>query len=51
MKHFLENDFEYTFQLIGISCHEKDYRLCWAINQKLALNLKKTEFAAATLIC
>ena len=43
MKHFLENDFEYTFQLIGISCHEKDYRLCWAINQKLALNLKKTE--------
>ena len=43
MKHFLKNDFEYTFQLIGISCHEKDYRLCWAINQKLALNLKKTE--------
>ncbi len=42
MKHFLENDFEYEFQLIGISCHEKDYRLCWAINQQLKLNLTKT---------
>ena len=43
MKHFLENDFEFEFQLIGISCHEKDYRICWALNQALSVELKKTE--------
>lgn len=43
MKHFLENDFEFEFQLIGISCHEKDYRICWALNQALGVELTKTE--------
>lgn len=27
------------FKLIGISCSEKDYRLCWAINQSLGIDL------------
>lgn len=27
------------FKLIGISCSEKDYRLCWAINHSLGIDL------------
>jgi hypothetical protein len=29
----------FDFKLIGISCAEKDYRLCWAINQALNIDL------------
>jgi hypothetical protein len=29
----------FDFKLIGISCAEKDYRLCWAINQHLHIDL------------
>ena len=42
MKYHLENDYEYDFSLFGICCHEKDYRLCWAINSSLKLSLSKT---------
>jgi hypothetical protein len=31
----------YNFSLTGISCHEKLYRLCWALNNTLGLTLKK----------
>ncbi len=41
MKYLLEDDFEYNFKLVGISCHEKDYRVCWGVNQSLALPLSK----------
>jgi hypothetical protein len=37
----LENEFD--FELIGISCHQTDYRVCWALNLELGLNMKKTE--------
>lgn len=30
-----------TFALIGISCHQKDYRLCWELNKMLELDLQK----------
>lgn len=43
MKYLLEDDFEYDFKLVGISCHEKDYRVCWGVNQSLALSLSKQE--------
>ena len=42
-KHTLEIEYDYNFVLIGISAHEKDYRICWALNNKLELNLVKTE--------
>jgi hypothetical protein len=42
-KHTLEIEYDYDFVLIGISSHEKDYRICWAINNKLGLNLVKAE--------
>ncbi len=38
---FLEPD--YDFVLIGISSHAKDYRICWAINNKLNIEFKKID--------
>lgn len=43
MKYLLEDDFEYDFKLVGISCHERDYRICWGVNQVLDLRLSKEE--------
>ena len=37
----LEIDYDYDFLLFGISCHHKDYRLCWNLNNKLELDLCK----------
>lgn len=42
-KHTLDIEYDYDFVLIGISSHEKDYRICWVLNNKLGLNLIKTE--------
>lgn len=42
-KHTLEVSYNFDFLLIGISSHEKDYRICWALNKKLGLDLKKTD--------
>ena len=40
--HKLNLEPEYSFKLIGISSHENDYRLSWAINNKLRIELNKT---------
>lgn len=37
----MEPDPEVT--LIGISCHVNDYRLCWALNRALGINLTRRE--------
>lgn len=42
-KYTLEIEYDYDFVLIGISSHEKDYRICWALNNQLGLNLVKTD--------
>ena len=42
MKYHLEEEYEYDFELFGISTHEKDYRLCWAINNSLKISLERT---------
>ena len=42
MKYFLEDEYEYDFELIGICCHEKDYRLCWGINNLFKISLEKS---------
>ncbi len=42
-KLVLTFDDEYDFDLIGISCHSKDYRLCWEINKNLKLDLIRKE--------
>jgi hypothetical protein len=42
-KHTLTVEYDYDFVLIGISSHEKDYRICWALNSVLGLSLTKNE--------
>jgi len=43
VKHTLDISYDYDFLLIGISSHEKDYRICWALNKKLGIDLVKQE--------
>lgn len=38
-KLLIENN--YDFFLFGISCHEKPYRLCWALNGQLKISFQK----------
>ncbi len=38
----LKVDTDIRFRLVGISCHENDYRLVWAINNQLKMNFIKT---------
>jgi hypothetical protein len=38
----LKVDHDIRFRLVGISCHENDYRLVWAINNQLKMNFIKT---------
>ncbi|TND10193.1 MAG: hypothetical protein FD123_441 [Bacteroidetes bacterium] len=42
-KFRLDIEYDYDFILIGISCHEKDYRLCWAMNQALSIDMARAE--------
>lgn len=37
----IEEDFD--FDLIGLCCHQSDYRLCWALNEHLRLKLAKSD--------
>ena len=39
----LKSGMEKNYVLIGIACHLKEYRLCWALNEKLGLKLKRIE--------
>lgn len=39
----LQVDTEINFKLIGISSHENDYRLVWAINNLLQMQFARTE--------
>lgn len=41
--HKLAIEIESDYSLIGIASHENDYRLSWAINKSLGLDLKKKE--------
>ncbi len=38
----LKVDNDIRFRLMGISCHENDYRLVWAVNNQLKWNFVKT---------
>ncbi len=39
----LHVEYDFDFQLIAISCFEKDFRLCWNINHALGLELSREE--------
>ena len=40
-KHKLEIEYDYDFHLLGISSHDKDYKFCWALNEKLGTDFRK----------
>ncbi len=42
-KHILKVEDDFDFVLIGISSHEKEYRICWALNNKFNFELKKID--------
>lgn len=42
-KFRLDIEYDYDFFLVGISCHEKPYRLCWAINKTLELEMTASD--------
>lgn len=42
-KHTLDVEFEYDFDLIGISCHLSDYRMCWLLNKMMELSLHRVD--------
>ncbi len=37
----LDFEYDYDFQLIGLFCHFKDYRLAWALNKNFELSFVK----------
>ena len=43
--HTLEIEDEYDFEIIGVSSHEKDYRLAWSLNKTLGWRLVRIEDA------
>lgn len=40
-KSILQFEPDFNFQLIAISSHQKDYRLCWFLNRDLKLNMAR----------
>jgi hypothetical protein len=42
-KFTLDIEYDFNFILIGISCHEKDYRISWALRERLAIDLCRGE--------
>ena len=42
-KHKLDMEPDPEVTLIGISCHVNDYRLCWALNRELGINLTRRD--------
>jgi len=42
-KQKLKLNYDYDFIMIGISCYNRDYALCHAINNKLNIELKKED--------
>lgn len=40
-KFRLDIEYDYDFFLAGIACHEKDYRLCWAVNTALGIEMER----------
>lgn len=39
----LDIEYDYEFILIGISCHTRDYRLCWALNKEIGFDFVKDD--------
>ncbi len=44
----LSFEYDYDFQLIGLYCHFKDYRLAWALNKRFEFDFVKQDPYAIT---
>lgn len=42
-KYSLNTEVDYDFLMLGISCHYRDYRMAWLLNQHLEINFSKTD--------
>lgn len=42
-KNRLESDYEVDFELLGIVCNKKEYKLAWHLNEAFNINLLKQE--------
>jgi hypothetical protein len=42
-KFTLDIEYEYEFKVIAISCHARDYKLCYNLNKQLVFNLIKQD--------
>ena len=42
-KSKLESEYEVDFELIGLVCNKKEYKLAWHLNQSMNINLVKNE--------
>ena len=42
-KYTLETEYDFDFLLYGISCHMKDYRIAWSINNAMDLGLARAD--------
>ena len=42
-KFLLDEEDYFDFRLIGISSHVHDYRICWAVNKALGLEMAKSD--------
>ena len=42
-RQLLTIEYDYNFLLMGLCCVSKDYRLCYEINNKMGLSLKKVD--------
>lgn len=42
-RHTLTFEQEYNFDMIGICSHHNDYRLAWSLNERLNIQLTKSE--------
>ncbi len=40
-KHILQHEYRHGFKAIGITSAQKDYRLCWLLNNALGYDLKR----------
>lgn len=42
-KNKLESEYEFDFDLIGLVCNRKEFKLAWHLNEAMDINLKKQE--------
>jgi hypothetical protein len=42
-KHKLLIEYDFEFALLGISCHVKDYKLCWLLNKSIQVEFSQSD--------